>query len=61
LADGDAARLRHYAAELVALVPDTILTSRAAARGNPYHSYRVRECRRSGRRWLCAKPREARK
>jgi putative ABC transport system substrate-binding protein len=26
LADGDAARLRHYAAELVALVPDTILT-----------------------------------
>src|SRR5262245_51977338 len=60
-AAGDADRIRRYAAELVALAPDVILTGGAvtvapllqATRTVPD---RVRECRRSCRRRLRRKP-----
>jgi hypothetical protein len=56
-ASGDPDRLRKYAAELVALVPDVILAGGAASvppnvASNPHRADRVHQCRRSGRRWL---------
>ena len=61
MAGGDADRIRRYAAELVALAPDVIMTDRqrdgrAGAAGHPHHSDRDDECRRPGRRRLRAKP-----
>ena len=51
---GDVDRIRSYAAELVALAPDVILTigsvrDRATATGHSYYPDRVRERSRSGR------------
>ena len=57
-AAGDAADIRRYAAELVALAPDVILATGsrdrgAVAAGDPHRADRVRGRRRSGRRRLC--------
>ena len=53
---GNAADTRRFVAELVALAPDVILTSGAAAvaiaTSNPQRADRVRASRRSGRRRL---------
>jgi putative ABC transport system substrate-binding protein len=54
---GDGDRIRSYAAELVALAPDVILTAGSAhvgavATGDPQRAYRVRSSHRSCRRRL---------
>ena len=56
-AAGNAADIRKYAAELVALAPDVILASGAAAcgavaPGNPHRADRIPDRPRSGRRRL---------
>jgi putative tryptophan/tyrosine transport system substrate-binding protein len=55
---GNADKMRKYAAELVAAVPDVILahSSGAVAAGDQYHSSCVRYCRRPRRRRICPKP-----
>ena len=60
-AAGDAAEIRRYAAELVALAPDVILANGAAtvgavAAGDPHRADRVHGRRRSGRRRLRRQP-----
>jgi putative ABC transport system substrate-binding protein len=51
---GDADRIRTFAAELVALAPDIILStgSRGVAAGDPHSADRIRNGRRSGRQRL---------
>jgi putative ABC transport system substrate-binding protein len=58
---GSADQTRKDAAELVALTPDVIVTSRngrsgAVASGNPQNTSRVYECRRSSWRRICRYP-----
>ena len=57
-AAGDPERIRRYATELVALVPDVILASGgttlgAIATGEPHRPDGVHGCQRSGRRRPC--------
>ena len=59
--EGNAARLRKLAAELVALSPDVIVTtggqaSAASASSDPDHTDRVCNHTRSGRLWPCREP-----
>jgi putative tryptophan/tyrosine transport system substrate-binding protein len=50
-AAGDAGRFHRYAEELLALVPDVILAAATpSVAGDPHGAYRVRDCRRPGRR-----------
>ena len=60
LGRGRSARIRRYAAELVALAPDVILARRgrrgAVAASDPHGADRVRASPRSGRRRLCREP-----
>ena len=61
-AQANADRIRRYAAELVALAPDVILSATGAAArgrvatGDPHRADRVRERDRPGRRWLSREP-----